>query len=697
MRSVRGRRIVRNCAGVAGAAALIAGAAALVAAGGPVSAIAARAADTAIAAETARAPDPAGSVHLAWPVHVSGPVDPARAAADPVVRVTSLRDSGPGTLRWAIRRADGAPRGTRTTINFAVAGTIGLSRPLPAITAGVVIGGTSAPGYVTGGPPVVGINFRGHAGLDFGSGSAGSQLLAIAVERAARNGVSLRSRAITLNLDYIGITPGGRPAGNRGNGIYVAASSRRDRIGLNPSGIPGVVGNVISANGGNGIVLAGSSDDTVADNRIGTSPAGTAAMGNARDGILITGPADRNEIGGTDYTDPRTGAVNNPTGTKGTVPPVFVVPAQGNLVSGNRGNGVELSGGPRHNTLNGNFVGTIASGNRALGNAGDGVLINRANDNSLVGCKFVNNPFVYYNVLSGNRGNGLRITSSARIVVQGNFFGIGANNSTVVGNRRNGILVDGSSANTQVGGVIPLGNVSAGNGQNGIDVAGRVHGFVTFNTFGGLLAFGGVAPNHHDGLLVTATGGDNLARTNVFSGNTGNGIELAGNATGVTVDPDIAGLATNGRSQLANGDDGLLIDGRAHGNIIGGTRRSVIPQNTFSGNQGYGIVITGRAHDNRVFGGFIGTAIAGLTAIANARGGVLIGGHAYANTVGDARAIPANLISGNTGNGVTLSFFTRFNRVLRNYIGLNRVGRRLPNGGRQIVNHGRGNVILGNR
>jgi hypothetical protein len=625
------------------------------------------------------------------------PAQAARPAAGRTIRVTSLNDTGPGTLRWAIRRADNSAAGIRTAIHFTVTGTIRLTSALPPITTDVVIDGTSAPPYRAGGPPVVGIDFGRQPGLTFAPGSAGSELLGVAVEHAAGAGVSMRASAITLNLDYIGVGLGGSAAGNHGNGVYVAARSAYDRIGLNPSGVPGVVGNVISANAGSGIVLAGSSHDTIADDRIGTSPAGTTAMGNHGDGILLTGAAVGNEIGGTDYTDPTTDAANNPTGTKGTVPPVFVVPALGNLISGNGRDGVELSRGPRHTVLNGNFIGTSASGNGKLGNAGDGVLISRANDNSLVGCKFVNNPFVYYNVLSGNGGNGLRITSSNNVVVQGNFFGVGANNTTLLGNRRDGILVDGWSANTQVGGVIPLGNVSAGNRANGIEVAGHVHGFVTFNTFGGLLAFKGAAPNRHDGLLVTSVGGDNLARTNVFSGNSGNGIELAGNATGVTVDPDIAGLSTSGQSRLANGGDGLLIDGNAHGNVIGGSLRSVIPQDTFSGNDGYGLAITGRAHGNRVFSSFIGPAILGLTPLGNGKGGVLIAGHAYANVIGDSRKVPANLISGNTGNGVTLGRFTAFNRVVRNYIGLNRFGRPMPNSGRRVVNHGRHNTVRHNR
>ena len=115
----------------------------------------------------------------------------------------------------------------------------------------------------------------------------------------------------------------------------------------------------------------------------------------------------------------------------------------------------------------------------------------------------------------------------------------------------------------------------------------------------------------------------------MFSGNRRNGIELAGNASGVTVDPDIVGLNTKGDGVLPNGGDGLLIDGTAHGNTVGGTLSSVIPQNTFSGNRGYGVVITGWAHDNSVFRSFIGTQILGVNALGNEKGGVLIAGHAY--------------------------------------------------------------------
>ena len=619
-------------------------------------------------------------------------------AATRTLVVRTVHSAGPGSLRAAIMAANARRPGSATRIVFAVRGTIRLARALPAVRRRVAIDATSAPGYHGGGPPVVAIDFRRHPGLVFGRGAGGSRLLGLAVDRAGGAGVTLAARHITLNHDYIGLNLASQPAGNRGAGVLATAASAGNRIGLNPAKAVNVVSNVISANAGSGIVLAGSSGNTVVSNHIGTDRAGAGALGNGADGIVLTDRAAGNEIGGTAYVNPATGQANNPTGSKGTVPPVFVVPPLGNLISGNTGNGVLINAGARRNRLNGNFIGTTGHGDVALGNAGDGVRIDRAGPgNSLTGCKFVNDPFVYYNVISGNGGNGLAVLSTNQVTVQGNFFGVGADNTALVGNRGDGIMVGGSSADTQVGGVIPLGNVSAGNGRNGIEVTGTAHGFVTFNTFGGLLAFKGAAPNGHDGLLITSTGGDNLARTNVFSGNRANGIELGGNASGVTVDPDIAGLTTKGNAVLPNGGDGVLIDGTAHGNVIGGSLRSVIPQNTFSGNAGYGLAITGRAYRNLVMRSFIGTDVLGTAALGNQAGGVLLAGTAYGNAIGAPRLHPANLISGNTGIGVTLLAHTRMNWVISNYIGLGRFGRSLPNSGQPVLNLGRDNRILRNR
>ena len=61
---------------------------------------------------------------------------------------------------------------------------------------------------------------------------------------------------------------------------------------------------------------------------------------------------------------------------------------------------------------------------------------------------------------------------------------------------------------------------------------------------------------------------------------------------------------------------------------------------------------------------------------------MLLAGHAHGNVIGAFGRSPANLISGNTGIGVTLRAGTTRNLVIGNYIGLGRRGHRLPNTGR---------------
>lgn len=616
------------------------------------------------------------------------------------ITVTNLDDSGAGSLRAAIEAAN-ALSGTPVTINFAVSGTITLASDLPDVTNSVTIDGTSAPGYA-GPAPVVGIDAAGHAGLTFSAGSDSSKLLGISIGDASGAGVTLAASHITVASDYIGLATDGTALGNGGDGLLVTSASSDNLIGLNPNADVGVVSNVISNNAGNGITLDGSSGNTLVDNRVGTDPTGTTAMANGQNGIWVTGGSNGNVIGGTAYTDPSTGTQNDPTGDKGSVTPTFVVPPLGNLVSGNAANGILIDNNSQNNVLNGNFVGTTADGNSALGNALDGVAINGANNNELLGCTFKENPFVYYNVISGNGENGLHVTNSDNVTVQANFFGIGADNATVVGNVNDGILVDGTSSNVQVGGVIPLGNVSAGNGANGIEVAGSVSGFTTFNTFGGLFAFGGAAPNGNDGLLITATGGHQTVQTNVFSGNSGNGIEIGGNASGVTVDPNIVGMTTNGKYVLANGGDGLLIDGTAHDNVIGGQQLSVIPQNIFSGNDGYGVAITDATYNNSLLNSYVGVNVTGEVAAGNGQGGILIGGSSTGNLIGGVTATPENpdavIVSANTGNGITLENGTSDTTVLNNIIGYGADGQTilLNSGVAVATNASTGNTIESN-
>lgn len=638
----------------------------------------------------------------ATPAHATAAVQP-RAGT---LIVSSLSDSGAGSLRSAI---DSANSSGGATISFSVNGTITLNSKLPDIRKPVTIDATTAPGFEMA--PVVGINGAGKGTLRFVRGSSGSAVYGLSVGNSGGNGITISANKITLNQNYIGLAVNGGALGNRGDGVYISPGSRGNKIGLNPTNATGVLANVISSNRGAGLRMLHSSKNTIVANRIGTNPAGTAAMGNRHGGIEVAARSTGNKIGGNVTGLNAEGVPNNPTGTEQSVTPTFAVPPLGNLVSGNKRNGILITDGSRDNVLSGNFVGTNVSGISPIGNALDGVRITGSHNNVLRGCTVTDNPFVYYNVLSGNGRNGLHVTNSNNTVVQANFFGIGAQNNTLVPNRRNGMLFDGNSKNPHVGGVIPLGNVAAGNGWNGIEVKDRVRGFLTFNTFGGLYAFLGAAPNGRDGLLYSSAGGDATVRTNVWSGNTRHGIQVTGNAHGMRIAPNVIGLSTNGSSTLPNGGDGIRVGGSAHDNVIGGYRKqqvplggqfSVIPQNSVSGNAGRGIVITDRAHHNRVIHSYFGIATVPWFLLpnheqANRKGGVLLSGHAHDNTFGTRDNRPFNVISNNIGPGVEMTRGTRRNDFFNNYIGVDRAGLPLLNIGRAVIDHGKLNRVVGGK
>src|SRR5205085_250089 len=80
----------------------------------------------------------------------------------------------------------------------------------------------------------------------------------------------------------------------------------------------------------------------------------------------------------------------------------------GNLISGNRGNGINLAGG----TIAGNYIGTDATGRRALGNDGNGIAatateltVGGAGPNSVP--TVIDPAGAGRNVISANGGHGI--------------------------------------------------------------------------------------------------------------------------------------------------------------------------------------------------------------------------------------------------------------------------------------------------
>jgi len=575
--------------------------------------------------------------------------------------VANLNDAGAGSLRQAI--IDANNNVGADTIRFDVAGTIELtSGALATITGATNIDGTTAPGYASA--PIVEIDFNNFQGLMFGGGASESILQGLALTGAGSSGVTISDADnVRILSNYIGLALDGITAdGNNGDGLQIAQSTGS-----------AVESNVISGNVGNGIGLYDADNNVLAKNSIGTDYTGTIDLGNRLSGILITSASAGNLIGGeaTGGNDPTNG--------------VFVRPPDGNLISGNDAYGVLINDGASENQLSGNFIGTTASGNTALGNALDGVAIENADGNILYGCTFETDPFVFYNVISGNGGNGLRVTNADNTTIQANFFGMAANNNTALGNALNGVLINGDSSQTIMGGPIPLGNVVAANLQNGIVVADTASFFTSYNTFCGLAAFSDVTTfgNALDGMLITTTGGNILIRTNVIASNGDDGIEISGHATDVRVAGNIIGLNTQGLLPMGNGDNGVEVGGFAHYNLVGGPNATfnIIPHNAISANGGYGVAFVDSANNNALNFSNIGTDLLGTQALGNAKSGVLLGPGTSLNEVGAINTSLRTIISGNASHGVELRD-THDNQVIGSFIGTDVTGAiPLGNGG----------------
>jgi hypothetical protein len=249
--------------------------------------------------------------------------------------------------------------------------------------------------------------------------------------------------------------------------------------------------------------------------------------------------------------------------------------------------------------------------------------LEKSNFNFISGCGIDSNPFIYYNVVSFNKINGIEIYNSNFTTIQGNFLGIAADNNNYGGNLT-GLKISGTSEATAVGGIIPLGNVISGNKFVGIHMTDNTDGFSTVNTFCGLKAFGGALPNGEDGMLIDGKAKNIKINTNVISGNKNNGLHIRGCANRILIGNNIIGMSTSGSSSLPNGTNGIKISENAHNINDGVSFPSVIKQNTISSNGEHGILVDGNA--NKIFFQYsvIGLAINSIDYFTNGKGGILI-------------------------------------------------------------------------
>ncbi|MEK6261443.1 MAG: hypothetical protein AABP62_22825 [Planctomycetota bacterium] len=452
-----------------------------------------------------------------------------------------------------------------------------------------------------------------------------------------QHGVYLTTAAVTSNLvqgNYIGTDINGTAdLGNSQSGVQIDAGAASNTIG----GTTAAARNVISGNNGYGVRLqtfGTTTNNNVQGNYIGTSVNGTAAIGNSLSGVQVN--ATGNTIGGT-------------------------VAGAGNVISGNVQHGVLIQGGINvANLVQGNLIGTSASGAADLGNAQSGVQVLNSSGNTIGGT-----TASARNIISGNNENGIHLLGSGTTTttVQGNYIGTDVNGTADLGNMQSGVQV--TTANNTIGGTAAgARNVISGNDRFGIAIQGSAAtgNNVQGNLIGTNAAGTGAVGNSFSGITLydagsNTIGGTTVAARNVISGNLQNGVYLSQtNATNNVIAGNFIGTNINGNVDLGNILDGVLLDARASSNTIGGTVAGA--RNLISGNNQNGIHLVGfggvgvGTRSNLIQGNYIGTDAGATTHLMNSLNGVMV--QATANTIGGTALGAGNLISGNNRSGVLL-------------------------------------------
>jgi hypothetical protein len=384
--------------------------------------------------------------------------------------VTSTADSGAGTLRWCLENAES---GTTVTFEPSVFPptspvSIALAGPLPGINQGNITIDASDAGVI----------------LD-GSGLS-------EVEEYPYGLVIASDGNIVRGLQILHFP---------GPGVFVV-DAKHNVIGGDRAQGRGPVGqgNLISANGAEGISILGSGaiSNTVIGNLIGTDVTGTNILGNQNQGVLVCLGASNNRVGGTD-------------------------PRDRNVISGN-GWGVNVGYRAHSNMVVGNYVGTDISGTMALGGGAHGIGIGGFN-NRIEG-----------NLVSGNPDTEVAVGDYGGCcnVVVGNLIGTDASGSQAIANGTGGTGISSGGVYNRLGGPTPAERNVVSGKDYGIDVSGAGSvGMLVIGNFIGTDTTGTQSiGNARTGVLLAygsraLIGGATPAERNVISGSGQQGIELA--------------------------------------------------------------------------------------------------------------------------------------------------------------------------
>jgi hypothetical protein len=423
----------------------------------------------------------------------------------------------------------------------------------------------------------------------------------------------------TIQGNRIGTNAAGTAALGNTYGIYMIYNIHDIQIGGTAPGS----GNLISGNPGNGVIVASQDcfNITAQGNFIGTDVTGTYAVPNGDDGFAATGT--NLLIGGT-------------------------VPGAGNLISGNGRNGISIAETAGPVLIQGNTVGTDATGTYAIGNGGG---INVSASGVTIGGADTNAPGAALagagNLISGNTNGGVGVGNGN--LLEGNYIGTDKSGLTALPNgfgvTTGASLIESNliSGNGALGGVWNPSNSTLQDNLIGTDVTGNR-----------------ALPNQGPGINLGGGDSGNQIGTpghgNVISGNAGGGIYMqyyqdANNfVQGNFIGTNAAGNSIVGMDNkpLGNVQFGIL-DYEGPNNTFGGSAPGA--GNVIAGNQGPGVIIgNSTSVGNVVQGNFIGTDVTGILHLGNTDAGVYM--YASNNAIGGTTAGSGNIIAFNGQDGV---------------------------------------------
>lgn len=298
---------------------------------------------------------------------------------------------------------------------------------------------------------LIGTNGDGKADIDERNVISGTQSGA---------GVTIYGNNNTVAGNYIGTNGTGTSnLGDSQNGIVIGNGAANNLIGTDGDGVSdNIESNLVSGNGQGGIVLQDTSSNTIAGNLVGTDASGAAPL-----------PNGYNNPSGIGAVHLGMNSIQNIIGTNGDGQNDS---AEGNVISGNSGIGIKLSGtNTNNNVIAGNYVGVDISASSVLGNQ-RGIVLGVGADYNLIGTNADGiSDIVEGNYIGGNNGEGISISGSFN-QISGNYIGTDKFGTADLGNGSPGISITDNTTDNTIGGSVQKANIIAFNKNVGVSVAG---------------------------------------------------------------------------------------------------------------------------------------------------------------------------------------------------------------------------------